>query len=77
MASDEGQWVVAPNEARVNVKIGTEAKLAPEVREALDRLARVLEDEADVQGYMTTICTKVTVSACAVDFQCGAVVGPG
>lgn len=75
MAPDEDRWVVAPGEARINISIGREAKLAPEVREALDRLARVLEDQAEVQGYREMVCGVVKISSCAVDIQCSAVIG--
>ena len=34
--SEEQQWVVAPDEARIEIAIGREAKLSPEVQQALE-----------------------------------------
>jgi hypothetical protein len=74
MPADEGQWVVAPSEARIDIRIGREAQLAPEVREALERLAQVLEQQAEVQGYRQIACGVVKIADCAVDIQCSQVI---
>jgi hypothetical protein len=74
MAGDEQEWVVKPDEARIDIAIGREAKLSPELREALDRIARVLEQQQDVQGYMN--CPKVTYEEnCAAYVTCRGVTG--
>ena len=72
MASDEQRWVVKPDEARIDIAIGREAKLSPEVREALDNLLRVLEAEQDVQGYAD--CPAVAAGDCSGVYSCKGVV---
>lgn len=74
MASDEQGWVVAPDEARIDIAIGRDAKLSPELREALDRVARAMEQQQDVQGYMN--CPQVTYEeSCASYVTCRGVTG--
>ena len=73
MASDEGGWVVAPGEARIEIAVGPEAQLSPELRQALDDLARAVEQHQEVQGYYQ--CAKVKISACAVLIDCSSVTG--
>lgn len=68
MSSDEQQWIVAPDEARIRIAIGREAKLSPELREALQNLIGVLEKREDVQGYM--ICNEVKIESCANFMEC-------
>lgn len=58
MSTDESQWVVAPDERRIEVAIGKEAKLSPDLRAALDQLARALEADNEVSGYIN--CQKVS-----------------
>jgi hypothetical protein len=40
-----------PNEARIYIHIGSEAQIAPEVRDAIGQLAAVLGGGDEVQGY--------------------------
>lgn len=83
MASDERDWVVAPDEARIDIAIGKEATISPEVRAALEQLAEALGASDDVQGYADVIikfgtpirvggmnCPSVQVSDCAVNIRC-------
>jgi hypothetical protein len=72
MASDEERWVVAPDEARIEIAVGHEAKLSPGVQEALDNLMRVLESQQDVEGYFS--CEKVFIRECRQYMLCGGVV---
>lgn len=51
--SDESPWVVAPDEARIDITIGKDATLSPAVRDALNRLVQVIEQEDEVAGYMS------------------------
>lgn len=71
MASDEQGWVVKPDEARIDIAIGREAKLSPEITEALDSLVRALEANQDVQGYLN--CQEVEMGECRSYFSCAGV----
>ena len=75
MASDEGsdagRWVVAPDEARIDIAIGRDTKLAPEVRQALENLARAIEQRSEVEGYF--FCGKVEIDECQVNIMCSSV----
>lgn len=71
--SDESRWVVAPTEARIEVAIGRDAKVSPEVRAALDKLAAVIEEEQEVQGY--GVCPAVSITPCAWFYLCIGVKG--
>ena len=68
MASDEQRWVVKPDEARIDIAVGPEAKLSPEVTEALQNLLRTLEAQQDVQGYLS--CPDVAIGSCDAVFSC-------
>jgi hypothetical protein len=72
MSSDKREWVVKPDEANIELAIGREAKLSPEVRSALDALMRALEAEQDVQGYGQ--CQDVAIGDCDAVFSCKGVV---
>lgn len=61
MASNEQRWVVQPDEVRIEIAIGREAKLLPEVKDALDRLAHVLEQQREVQGHKMLYDTAQSV----------------
>jgi hypothetical protein len=69
--SEEQQWVVAPHEARIEIAIGQEAKLSPELREALERLAAVVEQQQEVQGY--GVCEEISVHVCEILVHCSGV----
>ena len=71
MASDEQRWVVKPDDARIEIAIGRDAKLSPEVTAALDNLMRVLEANQDVQGYLN--CQEVEMGECRSYFSCAGV----
>ena len=71
MASDEQRWVVKPDEARIDIAIGREATLSPEVAEALDALMQALEANQDVQGYLN--CQEVEMGECRSYFSCAGV----
>lgn len=71
--ADESQWVVAPDEARIEVAVGKDANLSPAVREALEALARAVEGESEVQGY--GVCLKVSLGPCETYFSCQGVRG--
>jgi hypothetical protein len=68
VASNDQQWVVAPDESRIEIAIGPDARLSPELRQALDQLAQVLEQQQEVQGYTT--CEEVSVGNCRQYFSC-------
>lgn len=61
MSSNEPQWVVAPDEARIEIAVGKDAKISPALREALNQLAQALESASEVQGYASTNCPHVTI----------------
>jgi hypothetical protein len=69
MAGGESRWVVAPNDARIEIAVGPEAPLSPELREALERLARAVEEHDDVQGYMYCEQVKIT-QGCVTYIYC-------
>jgi hypothetical protein len=69
--ADEGRWVVAPDEARIEIAVGPEAKLTPELAEALENLARAVEQQQEVQGY--TVCDKVHIGECRMLLICSSV----
>lgn len=71
MTSDEQQWVVQPDEARIEIAVGRDVKISPEVQEALDALMRVLEDRKEVEGYFS--CDKVFIRECRQYILCGGV----
>lgn len=77
MASDDRDWVVAPDEARIDIAIGPGAKVSPEVRAALERLAEAMGTGDDVQGYALCsnkmICGNVQVTSCAFNISCSMV----
>jgi hypothetical protein len=66
--ADEGQWVVAPDEARIEIAVGPDATLTPELRQALEDLARAVEQRREVQGYVQ--CAKVKIESCIVLIDC-------
>ena len=68
MASDEQRWVVKPDDARIEIAVGRDAKLSPEVTAALRDLLQALEAQQDVQGYMS--CQAVTIENCDAVFSC-------
>ena len=71
--SEEQQWVVAPDEARIEIAFGREAKLSSEVQQALDRLIAAVERQQEVQGYFH--CPDVQVMECKAYVQCVGVQG--
>jgi hypothetical protein len=68
MASDDQQWIVKPDEARIDIAVGPDAQLSPELRAALDQLAQALETQQDVQGYIH--CEKVSFDECKWYMTC-------
>jgi hypothetical protein len=67
--ADEQKWVVAPNDARIEIAVGKDANISPDVKAALENLARALEEQQEVQGYST--CQKVEISQdCAWYMSC-------
>lgn len=76
--SDERQWMVAPDETRIEIAIGPEARVSPEVRAALEQLINAIAQQDDVQGYaMCTTrieCQTVKTTLCAVNMICSSVV---
>ena len=77
MASDERDWVVAPDGVKIDIAIGPKATISPEVRAALERLAEALGTDDDVQGYAlcngNVDCGKVQVTMCAFNIRCSMV----
>jgi hypothetical protein len=72
--SDESQWVVAPDEARIEVAVGKDAHLSPDVQAALEQLAQALEAEQEVSGYSK--CEEVTITQdCRWYMSCKGVTG--
>lgn len=73
------EWLVAPDEARISIAIGPEAKVSPEVMTALRGLLEAIEAGGEVEGYswpgcMTKIvCTVVTTTLCEVKMECSQV----
>jgi len=51
--SDESGWVVPPSGVEIQVTVGPDAQMTPELRQALDQLVGALETEADteVEGF--------------------------
>lgn len=76
MASDEQDWVIAPDEARYDIAIGENADVSPEVMQALQQLADTLGGvERDVEGYaLGTMCSIQVycgrVSPCEAVLKC-------
>ena len=69
MSSDERRWVVAPDEARIEIAVGKDAKISPELHEALKKLAEAIgEPEDEVSGYM--YCRDFTIGDCASYISC-------
>ena len=58
--ADKQKWVVEPNEAHIEIAVGKDAIISPELSAALENLARALEEEQEVQGYSS--CQEVTIS---------------
>ena len=51
--SDDSGWVVEPG-VEIQIAVGPDAELTPEIREALDGLVRALETEPEVEGFRAT-----------------------
>jgi hypothetical protein len=68
VASDERKWVVEPEDARIEVAIGEQAQLSPELREALEHLAQIIERGQEVEGYFQ--CNEVHFGPCYSYFSC-------
>jgi hypothetical protein len=55
MANEDLQWLAqppAPGEVRLHVAFGQGARVTPEIKDALERLAQAVEGEhPEVQGY--------------------------
>ena len=73
MTAGNAEQHIAPDSARIDVAFGPSAKVSPELRAALDKLAQALEQNEDVQGYM--VCSSVSWEPCSWLFKCGAVSG--
>lgn len=74
MAANERDWVIEPSTARVEIAIGTEASISPELRSALEQLAQVMAQEDEVSGYAIEIkCTDVTTTLCNINVSCARV----
>lgn len=58
--AEESGWVVAPDEARFEIAVGKDAKLSPEIQQALDQLAKALESEQEVEGYASCLDVQIT-----------------
>lgn len=72
--ADKQKWVVAPDDARIEIAIGKNARVSPEVKDALDKLAQALEAEQEVQGYSK--CDDVSISQdCNWYMSCRGVTG--
>jgi hypothetical protein len=72
--ADQQKWVVKPDDARIEIAVGKDAKLSPEVSAALENLAHALEEEQEVQGY--SHCDDVTISQdCRWYMSCRGVTG--
>jgi len=62
----------APNEARIAVAIGKNAKLNPELRDALDQFARSLREDADPRQrgvHANVLCPRVSIGECMIFLQ--------
>lgn len=77
MAENERNWLVEPRSARINIEIGSDAKLSPELRDALQNLAQALGAEDEVQGFVMKsgqwTCSEVHMSDCAILVSCSSV----
>ena len=71
MTANDSSQSVAPDEARIDIAIGSQAKVSPQLREALDSLAKIVEQQDDVQGYMK--CDSVSWEGCAWLIKCSVV----
>jgi hypothetical protein len=82
--AEEARWLLeppGPGEVHVHVAVGDDARLTPELREALDRVLSLLQTQ-DVSGFnidlgsCTTVscrldtCQPVTLKPYATDFRC-------
>ncbi len=66
---DDSGWVVEPGGMEIQVAVGPEAELTPEVRAALDRLLVVLEEQQnpEVEAFRTRCpakCAKPAYGVC-------------
>ena len=58
-ATEALQWLMEPagtGEVKIRIELGEGAELAPEIREAVDALAKAIEDQ-EVQGYYNNLWT--------------------
>jgi hypothetical protein len=68
-SSDESSWVVAPPGLEIQIAVGPDAHLTPEIRGALDGLLRALENDTEVEGFKAppscpTQCVSPGYGAC-------------
>src|SRR5579864_2427870 len=71
---DASEWMVGPptrDTVDIKVSVGPDAEVSPRLRAALEQLAAVMADEAEVSGYfMVHDCGTYTVS-CGSTYSCG------
>lgn len=68
-------WVVEPDGIRVVVEAAEDAELTPELRQALDRLVRVIEgeiseDEPETEGFQVFRPRPKCPQACPNNYVC-------
>jgi hypothetical protein len=74
MTENEREWVIEPNTARIEISIGNDAAISPDLRAALEQLAQVMAQEDEVSGYMIRVdCHDVTTTMCDINLKCSAV----
>jgi hypothetical protein len=57
--SDDGGFVVEPAQGlEIQIAVGSDAELTPELRAALDDLVRVLEEQPEVEVYRNSCGAK-------------------
>jgi len=81
MPDNPSDWIShppAPNEARIAIAIGRNAKLNPELRDSLEQFARSLSQGTDPHQrgiHSDLACQRVYIGECAVFVECHTVSG--
>lgn len=70
MARKERRWLVGPGEAHIDIAVGREARLSPELLEALRNVARVLQGEGDQSSLRSMECPQITIENCEILVSC-------
>jgi len=69
----ESGWLIPPakdNETNIAISVGKGAKLSPEVRKALETLAKHVESKPQAAAMLGNRCPSITVTNCEVLVTC-------